>query len=330
MEIKSGEIKISSSAPIGWTSGDPNLAADISLARVAVAHLKLYGTHVETSGTIGTFSILPTYNQASGTAVNTDLLINRVETAIGSGAQLLIDAQVGGVSKFTVDSVGKIVSSNRITSGDSFFAAAARGFSITGRLTLRAESDGVATIADSTFTSFERLQLGGSTSSYPALKRNSAALEARLADNSGGALMIRNDTYGFIYVSGGSTAQTSITTTVKVTGFATDGPSNDLTSAAASDKITIDRPGAYRVNFSASFTTSANNVVVRFVVNIAGTPTVVSCARKIGTGSDEGNCSCEGIIDIAATQDVEVFDQADASTSMTPTEMQLSLTRVGE
>lgn len=48
------------------------------------------------------------YQQTSGTASNTDLLVNRTETAIGSGTQLLIDAQVGGVSKFNVDHTGSL------------------------------------------------------------------------------------------------------------------------------------------------------------------------------------------------------------------------------
>lgn len=50
------------------------------------------------------FRLTP-YNQASGDASNTDLLINRTQTPVGSGAQLLIDVQVGGVSKFKVDNV---------------------------------------------------------------------------------------------------------------------------------------------------------------------------------------------------------------------------------
>ena len=54
-------------------------------------------------------NIRPTYNQVSSTASNTDLLINRTETAVGSGAQLLIDAQVGGVSKFNVSNAGKLM-----------------------------------------------------------------------------------------------------------------------------------------------------------------------------------------------------------------------------
>ena len=66
------------------------------------------GTYTQTSGSAGAVKIVPTYNQTSGTAANTDLLINRTQTAVGSGAQLLIDAQVGGVSKFSVSNTGDI------------------------------------------------------------------------------------------------------------------------------------------------------------------------------------------------------------------------------
>ncbi|GEM_PF-2555959 len=51
--------------------------------------------------------IIPTINQSS-TAGYTMLLINPTETATGSGTKLLIDAQVGGTSKFKVDNTGAI------------------------------------------------------------------------------------------------------------------------------------------------------------------------------------------------------------------------------
>lgn len=56
--------------------------------------------------------LAPTYNQASGTASNTDLLINRTETSVGSGAQYLVDAQVGGASRFAVDNSGRVMARN--------------------------------------------------------------------------------------------------------------------------------------------------------------------------------------------------------------------------
>jgi hypothetical protein len=71
-------------------------------------------TNTATSGTNIGLSLTPTYNQASGTAANTDLLINRTQTAVGSGAQLLIDAQVGGVSQFSVSNTGVIAIRNTV------------------------------------------------------------------------------------------------------------------------------------------------------------------------------------------------------------------------
>jgi hypothetical protein len=48
---------------------------------------------------------------------------------------------------------------------------------------------GIIRLTDAAATSFDRLQLGGSTSSYPALKRNSAAIDVKLADDSGYAAL---------------------------------------------------------------------------------------------------------------------------------------------
>ena len=81
------------------------------------------GTSTATSGTISRFAITPTYNQASGTAANTDLLINRTQTAVGSGAQRLIDAQVGSVSQFSVTNGGVVQAAGSITANTDLIAA---------------------------------------------------------------------------------------------------------------------------------------------------------------------------------------------------------------
>ena len=64
-------------------------------------------THDNSSGLLAQMAIIPTYNQ-TGTADSTDLLINRVETALGSGNHYLADFQVGGVSKLSVDNSGTL------------------------------------------------------------------------------------------------------------------------------------------------------------------------------------------------------------------------------
>lgn len=73
-------------------------------------------TMTQSAGTQGALAISPTYNQ-TGTAGSTDLLINRTETALGSGLHNFIDCQVGGVSRFSVSNAGNLTASGTIRLG---------------------------------------------------------------------------------------------------------------------------------------------------------------------------------------------------------------------
>jgi hypothetical protein len=67
-----------------------------------------------TSGNQYSLSISPSYNQATGTATNTDLLISRTQTAVGSGEQMFIDCWADTTTptvadrKFAVASTGEV------------------------------------------------------------------------------------------------------------------------------------------------------------------------------------------------------------------------------
>ena len=74
-------------------------------------------TRTNTSGTQALVKISAVYNQASGTAANTDLLISRTQTAVGSGIQRLADFQVGGTSMFGIDNLGSTTHNRTITAG---------------------------------------------------------------------------------------------------------------------------------------------------------------------------------------------------------------------
>lgn len=78
--------------------------ANLSPQTSSLAEIVRLGEHTNnaTSGTNTVVTITPTYNQSSGTAANTDLLINRTETAVGSGAQYAIQTQRGSTNQFTV------------------------------------------------------------------------------------------------------------------------------------------------------------------------------------------------------------------------------------
>ena len=83
------------------------------------------GTYNGTSGTVQANYLNPVYNQASGTAANYDLVVNRTETALGSGIQRLFSGQVGGTEKFGVDNKGNVsIASNPTTVNGSIAGSA--------------------------------------------------------------------------------------------------------------------------------------------------------------------------------------------------------------
>lgn len=106
----------------------------------------------------------------------------------GAGLQFLL---ADGSANTTL-LVGAITSTSSITAGTN------NGFGISAKGSISAPSDGNFLIADNAGSSFGRLMLGGTTSSFPAIKRNTAIVEFRLADDSGDA-SIRTST---VFVNG--------------------------------------------------------------------------------------------------------------------------------
>jgi hypothetical protein len=126
--------------------------------------------------------IAATINQTS-TAGFTDLYINRTQTAAGSGTQYLINAAVGGTSKFSVSNAGAVAVSGNFT-GYNFYAAAAAsiGFSSGTQLYEPSSTNGILEIANYANTSLTRIDLGGTTSSFVALQPSGTTLTIGTAD----------------------------------------------------------------------------------------------------------------------------------------------------
>lgn len=74
----------------------------------------------------------------------------------------------------------------------------------TTRSVISSPTDANIRLADSNQTTFGLLQLGGTTSSFPAIKRNSASLTFRLADDSAYTDLSLNNLIAFGYVIAGS------------------------------------------------------------------------------------------------------------------------------
>ena len=117
-----------------------------------------------------------------------------------------------------------------------------------------------------------------------------------------------------IFVRGASTSQSITTggTFEKLTAFTTDGISNAMTAAAASDKITATTAGVYMVCFQVSFSGTVSSTV-QFVVKWNGVEQdQIKCTRKLGTGGDVGSASMMGLVDVTSVPtDIEVWFTTD-------------------
>ncbi len=116
---------------------------------------------------------------ASGanTGTATGIFLNATETALNGMGHNLIDLQRGGVSQFSVSRLGAATFASSISTSGNI--ALFNNWAI-----FSATSNGRLALYDSSGASFNLLQLGGTTNAFPAIKRNGAAIDFRLADDS--------------------------------------------------------------------------------------------------------------------------------------------------
>jgi hypothetical protein len=81
-----------------------------------------------------------------------------------------------------------IVGSNfSVSSGGTITTVGGSGINFTSVSRIQSPSDGVVSLYNQAITDFGRLQFGGTTSAFPALKRSGTSIAARLADDSADA-----------------------------------------------------------------------------------------------------------------------------------------------
>lgn len=111
LTVSSGNISMSGGGQLigpGVTGTTTNSTVNIQMRPFTSAGQAVQLANSAVSNSTGPFigvSITPTYTQ-TGTAVATDLTINRTEISIGSGNQRILDLQRNNVSMFNVDRLG--------------------------------------------------------------------------------------------------------------------------------------------------------------------------------------------------------------------------------
>ncbi len=111
-------VTLTGSSAIGLTSAAVTLGNGASASNVGYTFAQQLATsNATTTGQVTGFAVRMTWDQISGNATNTDLLVNRTETNLGSGVQRLLDLQVGGTSKFNVSNAGTVTMVTPFTLG---------------------------------------------------------------------------------------------------------------------------------------------------------------------------------------------------------------------
>lgn len=111
-------------------------------------------------------------------AVTFDAIDVNVTNTASATASKLINLRVGSATQFSVTRAGNATATGNLVAGaNKLIGWTTQG----GFLT---QGDGIITLYQDDGTSFNRLQWGGTSASFPSIKRNGAALNFRLANDS--------------------------------------------------------------------------------------------------------------------------------------------------
>ena len=217
--VHPASVRISSNFTLGWTASNPGAALDTILAREAPNTLALRnGANAQAFRVYNTYTDATTFERANIFWDSNVLKIGTEKGSVGGTARAL-ELQTDGTTRLTIGTTGNATHTGWVKSNLYFDAPAASlggnggiyfGVGGTGAQ-IQATAVGVLALANYAGTDFSRLQFGGTSSAFPALKRSSTTLQAVLANDG-----------GFTNIQGKLTTDTAYTaTTIVPTGYLT-------------------------------------------------------------------------------------------------------------
>ena len=175
-----GGISSASFVPLAWTNGQSYGTADLLLWRDDAAGVlaQRNGTNAQESRLYGTYTSSTVYERLSSKYDSgSGAFVIGTEKGASGGSARNLEIRINGSLSMTFSTSGvtaTTVSSSYLVLGTTSYLQSTGS----GRILL--DSNSVP-------GTFDRLQFGGTTSSYPALKRNGTGIDFRLADDSADA-----------------------------------------------------------------------------------------------------------------------------------------------
>jgi hypothetical protein len=181
-------IYIRSNAAFRWsTSATDPYATQLALfADAADTLAQRRSTNAQTYRLYGTYSDASNYRRLAISSTTAGAFTINAEGA-GTGASgNTLELQTGGTTRLTIGTTGTATFTGTISGSVNGMTlpVGGNGYNFSSGGYFVCISSGVFKFSDSADTSFNRLQLGGTTSSFPAIKRNGTAINFRLADDS--------------------------------------------------------------------------------------------------------------------------------------------------
>jgi hypothetical protein len=185
-----GGIGVAANYSIIWSSvtggaADINIAGngDLFLTRDAADTLaQRNGVNAQALRLYNTFTDASNYERGKIEWASNVLRIGTEKA--GTGTARALELQTDGATRLTIGTTGGLTTSSNIFVSGDVRVDAAKYFYWTGRSLISSPADSQVLLQNQAGTDFNRLQFGGMTSSFPSLKRNSTALETKLADDS--------------------------------------------------------------------------------------------------------------------------------------------------
>jgi hypothetical protein len=171
-----------------WTSAAPAASgANTALSNLASVAINTDLLPASTQGLgSATFPFAFQYLGSTTQYVSTIITANTITyAAAGSATNIDMVYSPKGGGNFSITK--GLTVQNAITAGTNLNFGNTGFIQSVSRANLSTPADGIWLMANAAVTGFDRLQLGGTTSSFPAIKRSAATLAFRLADDSADA-----------------------------------------------------------------------------------------------------------------------------------------------
>lgn len=140
----------------------------------------------------GAISVTDLFEVYQGSAPSVKITAAQIKTFV-SASPTLVTPAIGVAAGTTLALGGATIGANALavtgTAAISGRVQTTSSFQLggTGGTLISQQSDGVLTLWNSTVNGFDRIQLGGITTSFPGIFRNAAAINFKLADGSADA-----------------------------------------------------------------------------------------------------------------------------------------------